>query len=66
MKVNTTQIIEAIFGAILIFYLIGSVWNDASAQLTNTTGTGSVIIRLLGLFLAFGVVYAMFKMFMNK
>ena len=65
MGASTQTIIGGIFGAILIFYLIGTVWNDASAQLdgVNTSYKGASLIKLLGLFLAFGVCISVYKMF---
>jgi hypothetical protein len=66
--VSTTSIVGAIFGAILIFYLIGSTFNDASAQLdaVNSTYKGAGLMKLLGLFLAFGVCFAVYKMFAGQ
>ena len=66
--VNANAIIGAIFGGILVFYLIATVFNDASDELENVNEShaGGKIIKLLGLFLAFGVVIGVYKMFVKK
>ena len=75
-KINAGVIMSAIFGVILVFYLIANTFNDASdeiqavAETTNVTGTvqtvkGAGFIKLLPLFLAFGVVYFVYKMAMK-
>lgn len=59
------NIVGVIFGAILIFYLIANTFNDASEEIEgiNDTYKGGKLMKLLGLFLAFGVVYGVYKMF---
>lgn len=61
------KIVNAIFGAILIFYLIANTFNDASAEIdkVNESYKGGKLMKLLGLFLAFGVVVAMYKNFVG-
>lgn len=68
MKANTDSIIGAIFGAILIFYLIANTFNDASSEIDsiNESYKGGKLMKLLGLFLAFGVVIGVYKMFVKK
>ena len=39
MKVNTTFVISAIFGVVLIFYLIANTFNDASDEITAISET---------------------------
>lgn len=66
LMVSTGSIVGAIFGAILIFYLIANTFNDASDQVQaiNESHKGGTLMKLLPLLLAFGVligVYGMFK-----
>jgi len=65
---GTDKVVGAIFGAILVFYLIANTFNDASDELegVNESHKGGKLIKLLGLFLAFGVVFAMYKSFIGK
>ena len=66
--VQTNAIVGLIFGAILVFYLIANTFNDASDELAqvNESHKGGTLIKLLGLFLAFGVVFAVYNMFIKK
>lgn len=66
-SISTDKIVGAIFGAVLVFYLIANTFNDASGELetVNESYKGGKLIKLLGLFLAFGVVIAMYKMFVK-
>lgn len=65
--ISTNKIVGLIFGAILIFYLVANTFNDASDELAtvNESHKGGTLIKLSGLFLAFGVVYALYRMFMK-
>ena len=62
---SVDTIVGSIFGGIMIFYLISSTFEDASDDLTTIPDntSGGKIIKLLPLFLAFGVVFAVYKLF---
>jgi len=62
---SASKITGVIFSAILIFYLIANVFNDGADELeqVNESHKGGKLIKLLPLFLAFGVVLALYKMF---
>jgi hypothetical protein len=66
--VETDAIVGAVFGAILVIYLITAVWNDTTAELDNVSETakGGKLIKLIPLFLAFGVIIGVYKMFVKS
>ena len=65
---STDKIIGSVFGAVLVFYLIANTFNDAGEELegVNESVKGGKIMKLLPLFLAFGVVIGIYKMFIKK
>lgn len=67
-SVSTESIINAIFGAILIFYLVANTFNDASDEIAtiNESHKGGALMKLLGLFLAFGVVIGVYRMLVQN
>jgi hypothetical protein len=68
MQIKTEAIVGAVFGGVLIIYLITAVWNDTTTELdsVNETAKGGALIKLIPLFLAFGVLIGVYKMFVAK
>ena len=66
--VGAEKITGAIFGAILVIYLIANTFNDTGDELAgiNESHKGGTIVKLAGLFLAFGVVIALYRMLVSK
>lgn len=67
-SMSAEKITGAVFSAILIFYLIANTFNDAGSELesVNESLKGGKIIKLLPLFLAFGVVIGIYRMMTKK
>ena len=65
---STNVIISGIFGAILVVYLIANTFNDIGDEIAgvNESHKGGTILKLLPLFLAFGVVVGVYYMFSKK
>ena len=61
---STSKLTTAIVGVILVFYLIANTFNDAGSEVEgiNESIKGGSIMKLLPLFLAFGVVIAVYQM----
>jgi hypothetical protein len=68
MTVSTNSVIAGVFGAVLIFYLVASVFNDSASELEsiNESYKGGKLIKLLPLFLAFGIIIGVYKMLVTK
>jgi len=67
MLKSVDNIIMAVFGAVLIFYLVSETFDDAATEIDsiNDNLTGAGLIKLTPLFLAFGVVIGVFYLFMK-
>lgn len=65
---GTDKIITGIFGAILVVYLIANTFNDMGDELAliNESHKGGAVLKLVPLFLAFGVVIGVYYMFVKK
>ena len=68
MAVGTNAIISGIFGAILVVYLIANTFNDMGDELAaiNESHKGGSLIKLIPLFLAFGVILGVYYMFKRQ
>jgi len=67
-SLSTSAVMGAIFGVILIFYLVANTFNDASDEIAtiNESHKGGKFMKLLPLFLAFGVVFTVYKMMVGS